>query len=225
MQRPEPAGEQSESSATTPGKRTLRDHQRDYTRQRLLASGRELFERNGYAATKVEDIAAGADASKATVYAHFKTKVELMLALWDGTGADFEHRYQDLDLILFGTAQPSREKLRAWLATQLEFWKANGKLIDASRQARAMEPAMSGLDETKAAVRFVNSMTRFLAADPGRCEVNRQRAVLTERMTSHAFEQIAVGNLDVDEDTALDLLTEQWWMVFRPDHKTPTTLT
>jgi AcrR family transcriptional regulator len=218
MQPPEPVAEQSEPSAAAPGKRTLRDHQRDYTRRRLLASGRELFERNGYAATKVEDIAAAADASKATVYAHFKTKVELMLALWDGTDADFEHRYQDLDRILFETAQPSREKLRAWLATQLEFWKANGKLIDASRQARAMEPAMAGLDETTAGANCVNGMTRFLAGDSGRREVNRQRAVLTERMTSHAFEQIAVGNVSVDEDVALDLLTEQWWMVFRPGH-------
>jgi len=214
MQPSEPVAGQSEPSAAAPGKRTLRDHQRDYTRRRLLASGRELFERNGYAATKVEDIAAAADASKATVYAHFKTKVELMLALWDGTGADFERRYQDLDRILFETAPPSREKLRAWLATQLEFWKENGKLIDASRQARAMEPAMAGLDEATAGANCVNRMTRFLAADSGRREVNRQRAVLTERMTSHAFEQIAVGNVNVDEDVALDLLTEQWWMVF-----------
>jgi hypothetical protein len=39
--------------------------------------------------------------------------------------------------------------------------------------------------------------------------------VLTERMTSDTFEQLAIGNLNVDENVALDLLADQWWMVFR----------
>jgi AcrR family transcriptional regulator len=215
MQQPAPAEQAGQPPAAAPARRTLRDHQRDYTRKRLLTAGRELFERNGYAATKVDDIAAAADASKATVYAYFKTKVELLLALWEGVDADFERRYQDLDQILFGGARPSRGKVRAWLATQLEFWKENGKLIDATRQARAVEPAMAGVDENVTGANCIDCMTRFLARDPGRRELNRQRAVLTERMTSDTFEQLSIGNLKVDEDVVLDLLTDQWWMVFR----------
>lgn len=195
---------------------TLRDHQRAYTRQRLLASGRELFESKGYAATKVEDIAAAADASKATVYAYFKTKLELMLALWDGVDTDFVGRYQNLDRLLFGAGRASRLKLRDWLGHELEFWKQNARLIEVTRQARAVEPAMATSDEAAVGASCIDSMSGFLTRDGGHRELSRQRAILLERMTAHTFEQLSLGYLQVDDDAALDLLTDLWWAVFRP---------
>jgi AcrR family transcriptional regulator len=195
---------------------TLRDHQRAHTRQRLLASGRELFERNGYAATKVEDIAAGADASKATLYAYFKTKTDLITALWDGVDTDFTRRYQNLDRLLFGTGRASRAKLSDWLAGELEFWRANARLIEVTRQARAVEPLMPAADEAAAAAQCIDSMTGFLARGREHREQRRQRAILLERMTAHTFEQLSLGHLDADEAVALDLLTDLWWMVFQP---------
>jgi AcrR family transcriptional regulator len=198
---------------------TLRDHQRAYTRQRLLASGRELFESRGYTATKVEDIATAADASKATFYAYFNTKVELIGALWDGVDTVFIRHYQNLDRLLFSTSRASRAKLREWLTNELGFWKQNARLVQVTRQAKAVEPGMSFPDEAAAGARCIDSMAGFLERNRDHREQSRQRAILLERMTAHTLEQLALGNLDVQEDLALDLLTDLWWTVFRPGNK------
>jgi TetR/AcrR family transcriptional regulator, mexJK operon transcriptional repressor len=47
----------------------------------ILSTGRDLFLRNGYQGTSVDQIAASAEVSKQTVYKHFGDKHELLLAI------------------------------------------------------------------------------------------------------------------------------------------------
>jgi YD repeat-containing protein len=56
----------------------LRRQQRDFTRQRLVDAARELFKRNGTRATSVDDIAKAAGTSRATFYAHFTDKQDVI---------------------------------------------------------------------------------------------------------------------------------------------------
>ncbi len=49
------------------------------TRARILAAALELFSRNGYAATTVEDIAAAAGVTPMTFYRHFGTKDQVLI--------------------------------------------------------------------------------------------------------------------------------------------------
>ncbi len=51
-----------------------RERKREATRQRLIDAAFVLFDRNGYEATSVGDIAAAAEVSVPTFYAYFKTK-------------------------------------------------------------------------------------------------------------------------------------------------------
>jgi AcrR family transcriptional regulator len=62
----------------------LRQQQRDYTRQRLVDAARELFLRNGTRATSVDDIAKAAGTSRATFYAHFTDKQDVIRELARG---------------------------------------------------------------------------------------------------------------------------------------------
>jgi TetR/AcrR family transcriptional regulator, mexJK operon transcriptional repressor len=50
-------------------------------RETILSAGRDLFLRNGYQGTSVDQIAASAEVSKQTVYKHFGDKHELLLAI------------------------------------------------------------------------------------------------------------------------------------------------
>jgi AcrR family transcriptional regulator len=59
----------------------LRAEQAAETRQRILRAARELFARQGYAATTVNDVAVLAGVSAQTVYAAFTTKAGIALAL------------------------------------------------------------------------------------------------------------------------------------------------
>ena len=51
------------------------------TRRLLLEMAFELFEQKGYAATTVDDIAVAVGTTRATFYAHFPSKGQLMLVL------------------------------------------------------------------------------------------------------------------------------------------------
>ena len=51
------------------------------TRQRVLDAAREVFERDGYHATRVADIAAGAGVAQGTFYKYFRSKDDIFRAL------------------------------------------------------------------------------------------------------------------------------------------------
>ena len=60
----------------------LRREQAARTREQILDSAKELFERDGYAATTMAAIASAAGVSLKTVYLAFETKSGLLRALW-----------------------------------------------------------------------------------------------------------------------------------------------
>jgi AcrR family transcriptional regulator len=58
----------------------LREHKRRATRERLEEAALTLFERKGYDATRVEEIAATAGVSTRTAFRYFPTKADLVFA-------------------------------------------------------------------------------------------------------------------------------------------------
>ena len=90
---------------------TLRDIQRQDTRQRLLETARREFRALGVESVTMEDVAAAAGVSRATVYLHFAGKALLLEALleqdWTGQVSLFE-RLQNVDF-------SSIDQLSAWL--------------------------------------------------------------------------------------------------------------
>ena len=53
------------------------------TRAKILAAAEELFGRQGYAQTSIDDISELADVAVRTIYMHFPTKAAIMLAAFD----------------------------------------------------------------------------------------------------------------------------------------------
>jgi AcrR family transcriptional regulator len=62
-----------------------REDKKQETRERLRDAAFALFERHGYEATKVEDIAGSAGVSPRTVYRYFSTKSDLVFAATPAT--------------------------------------------------------------------------------------------------------------------------------------------
>ena len=69
------AREKTLRKSQTPGAK--RRERRDTRPQEIVAAAFEEFATHGYAATKVEDVAARARVSKGLPYLYFKTKEEL----------------------------------------------------------------------------------------------------------------------------------------------------
>jgi AcrR family transcriptional regulator len=76
------------------------------TRQAILAAAQRLFERHGYAATSMADIASEAGVSLKTVYVAFETKRGVLLALWH--------------LLLRGDEKPIPVGERTWFRAVLD---------------------------------------------------------------------------------------------------------
>jgi hypothetical protein len=64
-------------------KSSIRGQQASATRRVILDAAKRIFEKQGYAATTMQAIAAEADVVPKTVYAAFVTKGGLLSALWD----------------------------------------------------------------------------------------------------------------------------------------------
>jgi AcrR family transcriptional regulator len=75
-----------------------RREQADATRAEILRAGARLFETQGYAATTMGAVAAGAGVSLKTVYLAFETKSGIVRALWDvGLRGERDVAVADLD--------------------------------------------------------------------------------------------------------------------------------
>ena len=103
----------------------LRQRKKQRTRDELLGAAQQLFLRQGYARTTVDEITAVVDVSQRTFFRYFANKEQVALALM-ADGAD--------DLIEFLRARPSEENpLRALRAATRETWR--------SRVVPGQEPA------------------------------------------------------------------------------------
>jgi AcrR family transcriptional regulator len=60
------------------------------TRVRILKAAREIFFRDGFADTNLDEVATRAEVGKGTLYRHFDSKVELYAAVLAANGAAFD---------------------------------------------------------------------------------------------------------------------------------------
>jgi AcrR family transcriptional regulator len=111
-----------------PGAEGLRERKKRQTREAIAAAALELFERQGYAATTIAQIAAAADVSPRTVFGYFSSKEELVFFEQGEWFARLEARI---------TGRPADETapeaLRAWMEEMLGDWEGR----DTEMRARA----------------------------------------------------------------------------------------
>jgi AcrR family transcriptional regulator len=128
------------------------------TRARLLNAAEEVFVRDGYEGAQLAEIASAAGRTKGAVYAHFKSKEDLFLAL-------FEHRTrQYVDRLLGTLARCANRKQRmqefrsfyvelahdkTWPILELEFKLFSLRHPDSKERLRkAFEMTVPTNDET-----------------------------------------------------------------------------
>jgi AcrR family transcriptional regulator len=96
------------------------------TRERLLLAAADVFAQRGYDGTRVADIAAAADVSSGALYAHFRSKADLLVAalrthgrrlLAEALAADPGRPVTDL-LLFIGRRLPRRRDARGYLIVE-----------------------------------------------------------------------------------------------------------
>ncbi|MBD5633067.1 MAG: TetR/AcrR family transcriptional regulator, partial [Candidatus Eremiobacteraeota bacterium] len=88
-------------------------------RETIIAAARRCFVRFGYAKTSFADVAKSAGISRPLIYLHFKSKDELLGAVFTSV---FEERYPAVERILAAAGTPSAKLTRIYDQLLVEPW-------------------------------------------------------------------------------------------------------
>ena len=118
------------------------------TRRQILDAARELFERDGYAATSMAAIASAAGVSLKTVYLAFETKSGLLRALWHlllrGEDEGVPVGEQDWYREVLEEPDPERQ-LRLNMRNSLTVKVRAGAILEVIRSAAPADPDIGAL--------------------------------------------------------------------------------
>jgi AcrR family transcriptional regulator len=119
-------------------------------RERILLAARDLFHRHGIRGVGVETIAEAAGTNKMTLYRHFDSKGDLIVAYLRGVAADAERIWQDIER---KNPDDGQAQLRSWLALAAECLAADDRGCDLANAAVELtedgHPARRLIEELK----------------------------------------------------------------------------
>ena len=96
---------------TTPAPQSLKEKQRQERETLILKAAEEILVEKGYHETSMDEIAARVGVAKGTVYLHFPSKENLLVAIFE---RDMQQFLQSLDEVIV-LSMTNREKLEALL--------------------------------------------------------------------------------------------------------------
>ena len=189
----------------------LRVRDREATRRRLVEAAIVVLARDGYAAARIEDIAAEAGVTRATFYLHFASKADIVRAVMDPS---LHWYWEDLHRKLNALGDFSWDELRAWvaeIASAFEDYRAMNTVMTA---ALVQEPGIpSAWFNTDLA--SADHLTHYMAKQRENPEVARLRITTLVEGLYFMLDLTKVGDVEVDDDQLLDALTDVWWAVLR----------
>jgi AcrR family transcriptional regulator len=201
-----------------PRRRTLRDEQKENTRQKLLAAARHLFGEKGYSATTIDDIVEAAGASRGTYYLYFKNKGEIVTELAEEYTAATEGLLPELAAL----EDPSREHLRSWLSKYVDLVITHQVTIRASMQAEGGAPEMRTANDRRMTT-FRDHLAQWLT------DVRKAQGLKTEHdainvRTTALMLQLErfcyfwlIRGWDLNRTTAIDVLADIWYTTVHSD--------
>jgi AcrR family transcriptional regulator len=181
--------------------------QKSQTRRLLLDRALALFESKGYAATTVDEIAAGAGTTRTTFYQHFASKSQLMQAVIREIDEISTTADPPLALVI---ERGERALVEAWLECKFDQWVVVRPHLTATYQAAAIDPEIQAsldawLEDVAGAIE--EGLDRADRFDAG---TRRIRAVLAFGQLEYLAKRwLRVGWM-VDRELCLQTLTDSW---------------
>ena len=134
-----------------PYKSAVRQRQASDTRRRIIGAAGELLQREGYAGMTIEAIAQRAEVSPQSVYAIFKSKTGILIALLDQSMFGLE--YEKVVRRTLMAADPrTRLRLAASVARQIR--GAQSASLDLMRGAGVVAPELAKLAQQRERLRY-----------------------------------------------------------------------
>jgi len=187
---------------------TLRDRQKQLTRDTLLQTALELFGENRYATTTIDEIATAAGTTRATFYLHFSSKSEIARAL-----------INEADRILTEIDKPPLRGvvssgdpalIREYIGHKFDQWETIKPYLLVAQQAAPSDPEVTELMESWFEGVAQNIKAGLDDADRFDPETRRMRGVLAFGQLEYlSVRWFRFGWLQPRE-ICLDLMVDSW---------------
>ncbi len=166
----------------------VRQRQAEDTRRRIVEATRQLLQSEGYAGMTIEAIAQRAEVSAQSVYAIFKSKTGILIALLDQStfGSDYEKVVRQA---VSESDPETRLRLAAGVARQIR--GAQSAAFDLMRGAGVVAPELAKLQHQRERLRYEKEkgMINFLR------ESGRLRSGLSDKAARDIFWMLTGGDV------------------------------
>lgn len=175
----------------------VRSHQRQETRERILANARLLFLEHGFAGTSVASIAKAAGVSEPLVFAQFGSKVQLLGNVIATAVAGDAEEVQLLDRPVLRAAMAAghpRAVLHEFSLFAARAQARSWRLFNVAHEAAASEPAMREGMERAARSRYQDARRVIQSLGRLRSGLDERTAtdILWSFLDTRLYEQLAV---------------------------------
>lgn len=190
------------------GRASLREEQKNLTRNRVLDAAVRVFEEKSFVGATMDDIAGAAGVTRVTVYAHFPGKREIIRGLAGRTYSVTDEVYAALAAIPVW----NRETVRNWLDEAAPRWREMAPTI----RVLATAGPRAGGDSGDANDRYFTEHERYVALlgnDPRRWRGTppaeaRQRVLMALLQLESFLSVWIAGSWPIETADPLDLLAD-----------------
>ncbi|MDQ3176056.1 MAG: TetR/AcrR family transcriptional regulator [Actinomycetota bacterium] len=170
--------------ASVKNRLSLRDEQAGLTRRRILGAAARVFEEQGFAGTRIEDIAAEAGVAVPTVYKVFTNKVNLLIGALNQAMAGDDAAAMDQQAWFteqLDEPDPVRQ-LQLIARNARRIYERAGQLLSVLRAAAPLDPELAQAWQDIAAQRLERSRRtgkNLAPKAPGRHRISRDETATT----------------------------------------------
>lgn len=193
---------------------SLREAQKQLTRDTIVERALELFTEKGYAATTIDEIAAAAGTTRVTFYAYYPSRTDLMKdfmarvnAVLDRSDGPGPSTAPDLVDVVRAGELPG---ILGWLESRAALWPVFRPYLDVLSDAAAVDPDVRSMLESWHE-EVISDMVRGMEA-AGRFppETRHIRGTLAYTQLDYVATLWTRRRLEPNRDHALDVLADSW---------------
>ncbi len=191
---------------------SLHSEHRNLTRTRLVGAALEKFNELGYHATRIEDIAGAAGASRSTFYLHFNGKIAIVHELIAIVTPEAEEIFARLDAL----ESVSRESLHDTITEFVEFYTRHGRAMRAIEDAIAVDREVEAVYQPTIS-RFAEGLAKHLrrGSDEQGDNAQLRATLLIVQLERFCFMWIVRGGWSLDREQTISSITDIWWREIR----------
>jgi len=195
---------------------SLREAQKQLTRDTIVERALELFTEKGYSATTIDEIAASAGTTRVTFYAYYPTRADLMrdfmarvnAVLERADGPDSASTAPDLVQVVRDGKLPG---ILTWLESRAALWPVFRPYLDVLDEAAAVDPEVRTMVEgwheevISDMVRGMELAGRFAG------ETHHIRGTLAFTQLDYVATLWTRRKVEPNREHALEVLADSWY--------------